>query len=65
MSGDDSLKHISPNCDDEKCYDIILGVYLQTAERAANVAFLPPFSPTYLTSIVKSDSAYKTLDEVA
>jgi len=63
MSGDDSLKYISPNCD-EKCYDIILGIYLQTAERAANATFLPPFSSLYLTPIVRSDGTYETLKEV-
>jgi len=63
MSGDDSLKYISPDCD-ENCYDIILGIYLQTTERSANSTFLQPFSSHYLTPIVRSDSTYKTFEEV-
>jgi len=63
MSGDDSLQYISPNCD-ENCYDIILGAYLQTAQRAANVTFLLPYSVDFLTPVVRSNDTYKTLEEV-
>ena len=62
--GDTSLNMIYPDICGENCYDIILGIYLQTAERAASATFLPPFIPEYLTAIIRADNAYNTLEEI-
>ena len=66
ISGDDALNYISssPEVCGSNCYDIILGIFLQTPDRASKATFLFPFLAHYLTGIIRKDGAYKTLEQV-